>query len=163
MLGSIAKGRELAQFGSLEGVHFRAPHFMSKEKHRREVGAFLCWLRGPESNRGLEVMRTTITFVTQALLDLLVWTIPSSVSFERRCLPSSLYTFPPLAGLARYCHVLLLQANEGFTEFGKCSIKHFCSMSPLEPPEVPLLYPAMFFLLFCLKYTQNSTWKIHHF
>ncbi len=33
--------------------------------------------------------------------------------------------------------------HEGFTEFGKYSIEHFCCMSPIEPPEVPLLYPAM--------------------
>ncbi len=30
--------------------------------------------------------------------------------------------------------VLPCVKRKGFTEFGKCSIKHFCYMSPLEPP-----------------------------
>lgn len=60
-----------------------------------------------------------------------------------RCLPSSLYTFQDITikvwlGIA----MLMFATSEGFTEFGKDSITHFCIMSPLEPPEVPLLYPA---------------------
>jgi hypothetical protein len=38
--------------------------------------------------------------------------------------------------------MLIFATSEGFTEFGKVSIACFYAMSPLEPPEVPLLYPA---------------------
>ena len=42
-------------------------------------GAVFLLLRGPESNRGLEVMRTTIVFTTLLQSDRFgVWTIPSS-------------------------------------------------------------------------------------
>jgi len=64
----------------------------------------LLWLRGPELHGRLEVMHTTTTFVAPPTpVDLLVWTIPSPYFCKRRCLPSSLYTFPDLyQDLARY-------------------------------------------------------------
>lgn len=52
--------------------------------------------------------------------------------------------------MARYCQRFW---RLGFTEFDESSIEHFYSMSPIEPPEVPLLYPAIFIRL--QKYKQH--------
>lgn len=80
-------------------------------------------LRGPDSNRRLEVMLTNYGF--RRSLRFVVWTIPSP-SFTGACrLVSTPY---PLLyeqrGLARYCHLSF--DKEGFTEFDRYSTKHYC-------------------------------------
>ena len=52
--------------------------------------------------------------------------------------------------------MLIFATSEGFTEFGKNSIACFYTMSPLEPPEVPLLYPAIYPSVGWDDYTTNS-------
>jgi len=49
-------------------------------------------------------MHPTTTFV--APFGFVGWTVPSPWTKSRGCLPSSLYTFPPVAGLARDYHTL---------------------------------------------------------
>ena len=57
------------------------------------VSEFTIVLRGPESNRRLEVMLTTTTFVALSVCSL------DYVFTHMGCLPSSLYTFSPLGEL----------------------------------------------------------------
>jgi hypothetical protein len=82
---------------------------MQIENSRYKTGCFLCMLRGQDLHLGLEVMRTTTTFV--ATYCFVVWTIPSPLTKGvcRLVSTPSQHHFcfaKVVLGLARYCHLL---------------------------------------------------------